>query len=594
MGCVSSKECSPPGKAGWCFHLPSLKACASSSSQHAHHNDADGDIESRHTVSLTSSSYGLLSTERSTSQGSFLSFQGQAMKFQAVAAYNDSLFSPGFDAKQLAACTLMQPFKNLNEKESLLLSTRDNSHAMETINTWELMDGLEEESRSTHVSSTGYGLSKLRMLKKPRSLDFTPAHVTNGLHASYELLHEPHATDALLFDSGSPLWKNYYSQSEMVKESLHLCQDSPRCAPSSPFDGSPRRTLSCTHFSESIRKPPSCSSLFELEESRSTSSGDLKGSFSGLKLLLSPVNSPSYYASRPTKKARFRVASLSFDLRLQNKSVDGCSGSPGARRRWSRQQSMDSVIGSDIQLFDPAIIATFEQAVETTSQSPQDEWLQQSTDENTTNSTSSDNTWPLSDMASDAESGPHVHTQDKLSSGAAPLKEEEKDATVPLNWYELRCPPQGIDKVILYHTSLRGVRKTYEDCCTVRLILKGLGVHVEERDVWMHSIFKEEIRDVLGERLKGSALVPQLFIKGRYIGGAEEVKKLHEDAKLARLMDGIATDMFHNMCDGCGDVRFVPCLNCNGSCKVRSHHNEVLRCRVCNENGLIMCPICTI
>ncbi|KAI5071111.1 hypothetical protein GOP47_0013362 [Adiantum capillus-veneris] len=605
MGCVSSKECSPPSTAGWCFHLPSLKPCISSSSQHARRHDPDEDIESRHVVSLTSSSYGLLNTERSPSQGSFLSFQGQAGKFQALqAAYNDSVFFPGLDAKHLAACALMQPLKKKDEEDSLLLSAVTcNSHAMETINTWELMDGLEEGGRNAHLSSTaGYGDSKLRMLKRAGSLDLIPTHVTSGLHiASCESPRMPYATDPLLSDLGSPVWTKYYKQSEipMVKESLHLCQDSPLRAPSSPFDRSPRRTLSCNHFTDSIRKPSSCSSLFELEDSKSTSSGDLLDSSSstGLKLLLSPVNSPSYYVSRLAKKGRFRVASLSFDsktLRLQKISVDGSSGSPGARRKWSRQQSMDSLKGSDIQLFDPALIATFEQAVEATSQFPQDDWLQQSMDENTTNSSSSDNTWPLSEMASDAESGPQLHKQDKLPCATASVKEEEKDAAVLLHWYELRCPPQGIDKVVLYYTSLRGVRKTYEDCCTVRLILKGLGVHVDERDVWMHSKYKEELRDLLGDMVKGVTLVPQLFIKGRYIGGAEEVKKLHEDGKLARFMDGISMGMCHNVCDGCGDVRFVPCLNCNGSCKVRNHYDEVLRCPVCNENGLIMCPICSM
>ncbi|KAI3699735.1 hypothetical protein L2E82_44222 [Cichorium intybus] len=39
------------------------------------------------------------------------------------------------------------------------------------------------------------------------------------------------------------------------------------------------------------------------------------------------------------------------------------------------------------------------------------------------------------------------------------------------------------DKLILYFTSLRGVRKTYEDCCHVRLILKSSGFRVDERDL---------------------------------------------------------------------------------------------------------------
>lgn len=583
MGCVSSKECNPPST-GWCFHLPSLKTCTSSSNRQTHYNDVDADIESTHIVSLTSSTYGLLNTERSPVQGSFLSFHGKANKYQAAGGYNSIIISQGLNAKHLAACALMQPSKDANADDSLLLSTKGNSHAMETINTWELMDGLEEECRTTSFSSQGYG--KLRKFRKPRSLDFTPMHASNGFHASCELSTGPHAGDLLPSVSGSPMWKKYYTQAEMVKESSHVSYGSPQHAPSSPFDGS----LCCAQLTDSLRKPPSCSSLIELEDSRSTSSGDpLARSTSGLKILLSPVNSQSYYASRLAKKARFRVASLSFDSNtLQERSRNQFyGGTPGSTlKRWSRQQSMESSKGSDTQLFDPSLIATFEQALEATSECQKDDWLQQSMDENTTTSSSSDNTWPLSEMASDAESVPHWAKQDKVL---------EKNASPPLHSYERRCPPQGIDKVVFYYTSLRGVRKTFEDCCTVRLILKGLGVHVEERDVWMHSQYKEELRDVLGDDLlKGVALVPRLFIKGRYIGGVEEVKRLHEDAKLARLMDGIATDESHSVCDGCGDVRFVPCLSCNGSCKVRNQYNEVLRCPACNENGLIMCPICTV
>lgn len=57
------------------------------------------------------------------------------------------------------------------------------------------------------------------------------------------------------------------------------------------------------------------------------------------------------------------------------------------------------------------------------------------------------------------------------------------------------------DKLVVYFTSLRGVRKTYEDCGHVRVILKGLGVKIDERDVSMHSGFKEELKELLGNTL---------------------------------------------------------------------------------------------
>ncbi|CAL9076047.1 unnamed protein product [Musa textilis] len=38
-------------------------------------------------------------------------------------------------------------------------------------------------------------------------------------------------------------------------------------------------------------------------------------------------------------------------------------------------------------------------------------------------------------------------------------------------------------KVILYSTSLRGIRRTFADCCAIRAILRGFHVAVDDRDV---------------------------------------------------------------------------------------------------------------
>ncbi|KEH32058.1 glutaredoxin family protein, putative [Medicago truncatula] len=60
------------------------------------------------------------------------------------------------------------------------------------------------------------------------------------------------------------------------------------------------------------------------------------------------------------------------------------------------------------------------------------------------------------------------------------------------------------------------------------MILKGLGIRVDERDVSMHLGFKEELKELFGEW---------------YYGG-----------------DG--------GCEACGDIKFVPCETCYGSCKI--------------------------
>ncbi|XP_024387297.1 uncharacterized protein [Physcomitrium patens] len=158
----------------------------------------------------------------------------------------------------------------------------------------------------------------------------------------------------------------------------------------------------------------------------------------------------------------------------------------------------------------------------------------------------------------------------------------------PLYKYEEKCPPGGDDRVVLYLTSLRGIRKTFEDCHSLRMILQSHSVWVDERDVSMHAEFRQELRDLLD----GPVIVPRLFIKGRYIGGSDEVRKLHEDGKLSDLLRDFPVVQFRKACDGCGGVRFVPCPDCSGSCKIITAANEVARCPDCNENGLIRCPVC--
>ncbi|KZV33634.1 hypothetical protein F511_12333 [Dorcoceras hygrometricum] len=167
------------------------------------------------------------------------------------------------------------------------------------------------------------------------------------------------------------------------------------------------------------------------------------------------------------------------------------------------------------------------------------------------------------------------------------------------------------NKVIVYFTSLRGVRKTYEDCCHVRVILKGLSVKIDERDVSMDSGFKEELKGLLGDKYDGIGL-PRVFIGTNYIGGAEEIRQLHEEGKLEKILECCETvddwggvgNGCGNICEACGDVRFVPCEMCSGSCKIYyeteygdddggvEHECGFHKCPHCNENGLRRCPIC--
>ncbi|XP_051141506.1 uncharacterized protein At3g28850-like [Andrographis paniculata] len=172
------------------------------------------------------------------------------------------------------------------------------------------------------------------------------------------------------------------------------------------------------------------------------------------------------------------------------------------------------------------------------------------------------------------------------------------------------------DKVTVYFTSLRGVRKTYEDCCHVRVILKGLGVKIDERDVSMHAGFKEELKELLGQGFGG---LPRVFVGKKYIGGADEIRRQNDEGTLHKTLEScelleLGNNRNRNVCESCGDIRFVPCCTCSGSCKIyydgdynnddyeeeedvdeideEEHEYGFQRCPDCNENGLIRCPIC--
>nr|XP_043612943.1 uncharacterized protein At5g39865 [Erigeron canadensis] len=161
--------------------------------------------------------------------------------------------------------------------------------------------------------------------------------------------------------------------------------------------------------------------------------------------------------------------------------------------------------------------------------------------------------------------------------------------------FEEKCPPGGNDSVIFYTTSLRGIRKTYEDCNTIRFLLGSFRVLYDERDVSMHLEFREELWRTLG----GRVIPPRLFIKGRLIGGVDEVVGLHEEGKLEELLCGIPKSPASGPCKGCGGMRFVLCQTCNGSRKVVLEEADEdgdtslpISCVECNENGLVKCPVC--
>lgn len=188
------------------------------------------------------------------------------------------------------------------------------------------------------------------------------------------------------------------------------------------------------------------------------------------------------------------------------------------------------------------------------------------------------------------------HCKDILEDNKSTADQDNENQSLPE--FEEKCPPGGENTVIFYTTSLRGIRKTFEDCHSIRFLLESFRVTFHERDVSMDLEYREELWRILG----GRVIPPRLFIKGKYIGGADEVVGLHEQGKLKKLLQGISgLGVYNGPCHGCGNIRFLVCSSCNGSRRIFADgemmgavrdHELCIRCPDCNENGLVKCPVC--
>ncbi|KAK9682528.1 hypothetical protein RND81_10G080200 [Saponaria officinalis] len=153
--------------------------------------------------------------------------------------------------------------------------------------------------------------------------------------------------------------------------------------------------------------------------------------------------------------------------------------------------------------------------------------------------------------------------------------------------------PGTEDRVVVYFTSLRGIRRTFEDCYAVRMIFRGFHVFVDERDVSMDIAYRKELQELLKDEKNVS--LPQVFIKGKYVGGVDMIRQLNETGDLRKILQVLPVKDRRFVCEACGDVRFMPCSNCSGSRKVFDEDEGVAkRCLECNENGLIRCPQCCL
>ncbi|KAL5537589.1 hypothetical protein UlMin_043135 [Ulmus minor] len=150
--------------------------------------------------------------------------------------------------------------------------------------------------------------------------------------------------------------------------------------------------------------------------------------------------------------------------------------------------------------------------------------------------------------------------------------------------------PDGEQRVVIFHTSLRVVRRTFDDCRTALSILRAFRVPIDERDVSMDTEYLDELEEIVGS--KNNWTLPMVFVGGRYIGGAEEVRQLNDIGELKRLIERLPVDD-SKVCESCGGLRFKLCEECDGSHKIYMGRMGFTPCLDCNDDGLVRCPSCS-
>uniref|UniRef100_A0A0D6QS19 Glutaredoxin domain-containing protein n=1 Tax=Araucaria cunninghamii TaxID=56994 RepID=A0A0D6QS19_ARACU len=476
------------------------------------HHPAEKKGDSYHVVALTSSTYGILKMDR---VGENAEMEGESRRRKAAdrdqhphGLYN---LRRSLDiSSEMAARTWSEVNTLLQNYTPFRSHSKSSSQAEEpeTINTWELMEGLEDNAGS-------------------------PLPLTNG-HHHHVPLHNTKSTLRKSFDRSFSC--------HTVRDVEQLSRDEPKL--SVWHRVTPGVRIADENMKPSPKNPKKEETAFGVLASQVQS-----------EVLGDPLATPGDSIARPL---------------------------------WM-QQATDETVRT---LFDPDLISTFRKALDEIS--PMDADYETSPAPTQGSEDEKVNSGRLSRQRSNsfqarlnifqqridesvAKASRVLTTPQKFSSPVKTTKQQRTPA-----------PPGGEDKVVLYSTSLRGIRKTFEDCCAVKMILQGFRVRVDERDISMHALFRQELQDLLGKPVT----VPRLFIGGKYIGGVEEIQQLHEVGELAKYLEGCPLHSCFEPCEGCGDVCFVLCHNCNGSRKIFRDDGAILRCWQCNENGLIRCPLC--
>jgi len=195
--------------------------------------------------------------------------------------------------------------------------------------------------------------------------------------------------------------------------------------------------------------------------------------------------------------------------------------------------------------------------------------------------------------------GPPVEALPKPASSQSSGSLKDAGQRITGTWYAMadQAGGQGLEDNItqpinLYITSVQAVRKTYEDCKTVRNMFLAYGCQLDVKDISMSIEFKEELKGRMGG---SNPPLPRVFIGAKYLGGFDDILHLNETDELKKILDKGGHRGQHKatfVCQMCGNHKFLPCMLCNGSRKIYDDDGDVYRCPDCNENGLVRCVEC--
>ncbi|XP_070693445.1 glutaredoxin domain-containing cysteine-rich protein 1 [Pempheris klunzingeri] len=152
-------------------------------------------------------------------------------------------------------------------------------------------------------------------------------------------------------------------------------------------------------------------------------------------------------------------------------------------------------------------------------------------------------------------------------------------------------------RIVIYTTSFRVVRTTFERCELVRKIFQNHRVKFVEKNIALDSEYGKELEERC-KRVGEPPSLPVVFIDGHYLGGAEKILGMNESGELQDLLTKIERVQQPQTCQTCGGFAFIPCPMCHGS-KMSVFRNcftdsfKALKCTSCNENGLQACTSCS-